>query len=482
MSESGISKDTDPAIRGKRDKMGTQNNEQIVENKMGVMPVNRLVFNMSLPMMVSMLVQALYNIVDSIFVAKVSENALTAVSLAFPLQTLLIAVGAGTGVGINALISKSLGEKEYERANKIAANGGFLYLLSFALFFILGMTIVKPFYAGQIKTADPEIMDLGVDYLSIVMIFSFGLFAQFFFERLLTSTGKTIFSMISQLSGAVTNIILDPILIFGYFGLPKLGVAGAAMATVIGQCVAGLVALVCNLKFNHEIKLSYRKFRPDGHIIQKIYAVGVPSIIMQSIGSVMTYCMNKILIDFSATAAAVFGVYFKLQSFFFMPVFGLNNGITPIIAYSYGARQRKRMIKTIKLSMLVAFCMLMIGLAGFELIPNTLLGMFEASDDMLAIGEHALRVIGVHFLIAWFCIIAGTVFQALGKAVYSLIVSVMRQLVVLIPAAYILAKVGGLDAVWWAFPIAEVMSFIVSVTCLCYVYRKIIKPLPDGRE
>lgn len=455
---------------------------QTAENKMGVMPVNRLVFNMSLPMMVSMLVQALYNIVDSIFVAKVSENALTAVSLAFPLQTLLIAVGAGTGVGLNALISKSLGEKEFDRANKTAANGGFLYLLSFVLFFILGFTIVKPFYAGQIKNADPEIMTLGIEYLSIVMIFSFGLFAQFFFERLLTSTGKTVFSMISQLCGAITNIILDPILIFGYFGLPKMGVAGAAAATVIGQCVGGLIGMICNFKFNPELKLSFRKFRPDGHIIGKIYAVGIPSIIMQSIGSIMTFSMNKILIGFSSTAAAVFGVYFKLQSFFFMPVFGLNNGITPIIAYSYGAQQRKRMIKTIKLSMLIAFCMLMIGLAGFELIPDKLLGMFEASPEMLSIGVHALRVIGLHFLIAWFCIIAGTVFQALGKATYSLVVSVMRQLVVLVPAAYILAKVGGLDAVWWAFPIAEIMSCIVSVTCLCKVYKNIIKPLPDGKE
>ncbi|MGN0367891.1 MAG: MATE family efflux transporter [Wujia sp.] len=462
--------------------MSTQTNEQVTENKMGVMPINKLVFNMSLPMMISMLVQALYNIVDSIFVAKISENALSAVSLAFPLQTLIIAVGAGTGVGLNAIISKSLGEKDFEKANKTAANGGFLYLLSYLLFLILGFTVVKPFYAGQLKSADPEIMSLGVDYLGIVMIFSFGIFMQFFFERLLTSTGKTFFSMLSQLSGALTNLILDPILIFGWLGLPKLGVAGAAIATVIGQCVAGVVAMVCNLKVNDEVKVSFKKFRPDGQIIGKIYAIGVPSIIMQSIGSVMTYSMNKILIGFSSTATAVFGVYFKLQSFFFMPVFGLNNGITPIIAYSYGAQQKKRMIKTIKLSMLVAFCMLMIGFAGFELIPDKLLGMFEASADMLAIGEHALRVIALHFLIAWFCIIAGTVFQALGKATYSLVVSIMRQLVVLIPAAYILAKVGGVDAVWWAFPIAEIMSCIVSVTCLCMVYKNIIKPLPEGRE
>lgn len=456
--------------------------EKLTENKMGVMPVNKLVFNMSLPMMVSMLVQALYNIVDSIFVARLSENALTAVSLAFPLQTLLIAVGAGTGVGINALLSKSLGEKNYDRANAAAKNGGFIYMLSYIVFLVLGFTVVRPFYAGQIKNADLEIMEMGIQYLSIVMIFSFGLFAQFFFERLLTSTGKTIYSMTSQLSGAVTNIILDPILIFGLFGMPKMGVAGAAAATVIGQCVAAVVAGVCNFKYNEEVNLSLKGFRPDGKIIGTIYKVGVPSIIMQSIGSVMTYSMNLILIEFSSTATAVFGVYFKLQSFFFMPIFGLNNGITPIIAYSYGARQRKRMLKTIKISMITAFCLMMVGLAAFEFIPHTLLGMFEASEDMLAIGVTALRIIGLHFLVAWFCIIAGTVFQALGKAVFSLVVSVMRQLLVLIPAAFILARIGGLDAVWWSFPIAEVMSFIVSTACLVYVYKKIIKPLPEGED
>lgn len=455
--------------------------ENRAENKMGVMPVGKLVFNMSLPMMVSMLVQALYNIVDSIFVARVSEDALTAVSLAFPLQTLLIAVGAGTGVGINAILSKALGEKNYEKANATAANGGFLYLLSYFLFLILGFVVVKPFYDSQLKGSSPAIMDMGIQYLSIVMIFSFGLFTQFFFERLLTSTGRTVFSMISQLTGALTNIILDPILIFGWFGLPKMGVAGAAIATVIGQCAAGVVALVCNLKCNREVRLSFRGFRPSGGIIGSIYMVGVPSIIMQSIGSVMTYCMNKILIEFSSTAAAVFGVYFKLQSFFFMPVFGLNNGITPIIAYNYGARQRKRMMKTIRISMGTAFCLLMLGFAAFELIPQVLLRLFDASSDMQSIGCHALRVIGFHFLIAWFCIIAGTVFQALGKAVYSMIVSIMRQLVVLIPAAAILARMG-LDAVWWAFPIAELMSFAVSAICLARIYKGIIKPLPEGNN
>ncbi len=456
--------------------------ETVTENKMGVMPINKLVFNISLPMMVSMLVQALYNIVDSIFVAKLSENALTAVSLAFPLQTLLIAVGAGTGVGINALLSKSLGEKNFQRANDTASNGAFLYAMSGILFLILGFTIVRPFYAGQIGSADPEIMDMGIDYLTIVLTCSFGLFGQFLFERLLASTGKTVFTMISQLSGAITNIILDPIMIFGLLGMPQMGVAGAALATVTGQCVGALVGAFCHFKFNHEVKLSFKGFRPSGKIIGKIYQVGIPSIIMQSIGSVMTYSMNLILISFSATATAVFGVYFKLQSFFFMPVFGLNNGITPIIAYTYGARKRKRMVKTIRLSMGVACCMLMVGLAAFELIPEVLLGFFDASEAMIAIGVPALRTIGLHFLMAWFCIIAGTVFQALGHAVFSLIVSVMRQLVVLIPAAFILSKVGGLNAVWWAFPIAELMSCTISSVCLLKIYRKVIRPLPDGNE
>lgn len=451
------------------------------ENKMGTMPVGKLLFNMSLPMMVSMLVQALYNIVDSIFVAKLSENALTAVSLAFPLQTLLIAVATGTGVGMNALLSKSLGEHDFKKANKIADNGIFLYVLSYIVFLILGFTVVKPFYASQIGSADVEIMELGINYLSTVMILSFGLFGQIFFERLLTSTGRTIFSMTSQLCGAITNIILDPILIFGLLGAPKMGVTGAALATVIGQCVAGIIACVCNHKFNHEVSLNLKGFRPDWTLIGHIYAIGIPSIIMQSIGSVMTYCMNRILIEFSSTATAVFGVYFKLQSFFFMPVFGLNNGITPIIAYNYGAKQRKRMIKTIKLSLIVAFCLTFIGFLSFEAIPQVLLDMFNASEDMLTIGVPALRIIGIHYLIAWFCIVIGTVFQALGKAVFSMIVSIMRQLVVLIPAAYILAKLDGLHAVWWSFPIAEVISLLVTLFFFIKIYREIISKLPEGK-
>ncbi len=452
------------------------------ENKMGTMPIGKLLFNMSLPMMISMLVQALYNIVDSIFVSKLSENALTAVSLAFPLQMLLIAVATGTGVGMNALLSKALGERRSDEVNRIASNAAFLYFVSYVVICILGFTIVKPFYMSQMGHADVEIMEMGIDYLSTVMIFSFGLLSQIYFERLLTSTGKTIFSMTSQLCGAITNIILDPILIFGLCGLPKMGVTGAAVATVIGQCVAAVVAFTCNHKYNHEVKLIFHGFRPNGRIIRTIYAIGIPSIIMQSIGSVMTYSMNRILIEFSSTATAVFGVYFKLQSFFFMPVFGLNNGITPIIAFNYGAQNRKRMIKTIKLSMITAFCLTFVGFLCFEFIPQTLLGMFSASADMLKIGIPALRIIGIHYLIAWFCIICGTVFQALGKAVFSMIVSIMRQLIILVPAAYILSKLGGLHAVWWSFPIAEIVSLMVSLLFLFRIYRTIISTIPDGSD
>ena len=449
------------------------------ENKMGTMPEGRLLLNMSLPMMLSMLVQAMYNVVDSIFVSRISENALTAVSLAFPMQTMLIAVGAGTGVGVNSLLSKSLGEKEYDKANKTAMNGIFLYMISYVVSAIVGILAVRPFYASQIKDAPVEIMDMGVQYLTIVMVASFGLYAQFIFERLLQSTGRTFFSMVSQMTGAIINIILDPILIFVYFGLPRMGVAGAAVATVMGQIVGGIIALVCNLKRNDDLTLSFKGFRPDGHIIGTIYKVGFPSIIMQSIGSVMTYGMNLILVGLSSTAAAVFGVYFKLQSFFFMPVFGLNNGIIPIVAFNYGARKKHRMIRTIKWGMLIAFCFLMMGFVVFETIPGKLLLLFDASENMLGIGVPALRIIAVHFLIAWFCIVAGAVFQAVGNGMYSLYVSVARQLVVLLPAAYILAKIGGLDLIWWSFPIAELMSCLISTICLILTYKKVIKPLPE---
>lgn len=456
------------------------NQEQnIQENKMGVMPVNKLLLNMSLPMMLSMLVQALYNIVDSIFVSRVSENALTAVSLAFPIQTLMIALGTGTGVGINALLAKQLGEKNYKQVNKTAMNGSFLAVLCYVIFLTIGIVAVRPFYASQVKAEDAEILVMGVEYLSIVCIGSFGLYAQLIGEKLLQATGLTVYSMISQVLGAVTNIILDPILIFGLCGMPKMGVAGAALATVIGQIIGGVFSIYFNIRKNHEITFSIKGFRPDGGTIGRIYKVGLPSIIMQSIGSIMTYGMNLILIGFSSTAAAVFGVYFKLQSFFFMPVFGLNNGMVPIVAFNYGAGKRKRLVKTIKLSMGYAFLLLFLGFLVFECAPATLLGLFDASEDMITIGVPALRTIGIHFLVAWYCIIAGSVFQALGNGVYSLVVSVARQLVVLLPAAYISAKLGGLHAVWWSFPIAEIMSFMVSTFFLIAIYRKVISKIPD---
>lgn len=460
--------------------MRSEVSAKMQENKMGVMPVNKLLLNMSLPMMVSMLVQALYNIVDSIFVAKLSENALTAVSLAFPIQTLLIALGTGTGVGVNSLLSKQLGEKDLNQVSKTAMNGIFLAVLSYIAFVIVGIVGVRPFYASQVKDADPEIMSLGIQYLTIVCVCSFGLYAQLIFEKLLQSTGKTMYSMITQAVGAVMNIILDPILIFGLCGMPKLGVAGAAVATVIGQIVGGTLGLLFNVSKNKEITLSVKGFRPDGKTIANIYKVGVPSIIMQAIGSVMTYGMNMILITFSSTATAVFGVYFKLQSFFFMPVFGLNNGLIPIVAYNYGAGKRSRLVKAIKCSLVYAFMLLFVGFVVFETVPEVLLGMFEASDEMLAIGVPALHIIGVHFLVAWFCIIAGSVFQALGNGVYSLVVSVARQLVVLLPVAFLLSKLGGLHAVWWAFPIAEVMSLCVSTLFMIRINQKVISNVPDN--
>lgn len=449
------------------------------ENKMGVMPVNKLLINMSLPMMISMLVQALYNIVDSIFVARVSENALTAVSLAFPVQTLMIALGTGTGVGVNALLAKQLGEKDYKHVNKTAMNGIFLAICSYLVFLLVGILGVRPFYASQVKEADYEILTMGVEYLSIVCIASFGLYTQLIGEKLLQATGKTVYSMLSQGLGAIINIILDPILIFGMFGLPKMGVAGAAIATVIGQIAGGALAMYFNFTKNKEITFLLSNMKPDKATVAKIYKVGVPSIIMQSIGSVMTYCMNLILIGFTSTATAVFGVYFKLQSFFFMPVLGLNNGMVPIIAYNYGAGKRSRLIKTAKLSYVYAFCLMLLGFLAFEFIPTILLGFFEASPEMIEIGVPALRIIGIHFLIAWYCIITSSIFQALGNGVYSMVVSVARQLVVLIPTAFLLSKLGGLQAVWWAFPIAELMSLVVSSIFLMITYKKVIKKIPD---
>ena len=448
---------------------------QIQENKMGVMPVNKLLITMSLPMMISMIVQALYNIVDSIFVSQVSEAALTAVSLAFPLQILSIAVGAGTGVGINAILSRSLGEKDFEKANKVASNGVFLTVMSYLVFVLIGIFAVRPFFMAQ--TNQEEILNSGISYLSICLIFSIGVFTQMTFERLLQSTGKTFYTMITQGTGAIINIILDPILIFGWFGLPAMGATGAALATVIGQMIAATLAIIINHRVNHEVKLTFRNFKPDGKIIGSIYSVGIPSIIMQAIGSIMTYGMNQILIQFTSTATAVFGVYFKLQSFILMPVFGLNNGMIPIVAYNYGAANKERVLKTIRFSVFYAVAIMLIGLSVFQIFPTQLLMMFNASPSMLEIGVPALRIISLSFLFAGYCIMISSVFQALGNGIYSMVVSIARQLVVLLPAAYLLSKTGELSLVWWAFPASEIMSLILCTVFLYKTYHDVIAKL-----
>lgn len=449
------------------------------ENKMGVMPVNRLLISMSVPMMMSMLVQALYNIVDSIFVAQVSQDAVTAVSLAFPLQMLSIAVAGGTSVGVNAVLSKALGERNSERVNKAATNGIFLMALSYLLFLLIGLFLVKPFFAMQ-KTGSAMIQEYGITYLSICCIFSFGVFTQFIFERLLQSTGKTFWAMVTQGVGAIINLIMDPILIFGLFGLPEMGIAGAALATVIGQIVAGITACIINLKKNPEVSISFKGFKPDGKIIGKIYAVGFPSIIMQSIGSIMNYGFNQILLSFTDTAAAVFGIYFKLQSFFFMPVFGLTNGLIPILAYNYGAKKRSRMMKAFKLSILYAEIILILGMLCFQFVPHVLLGFFNPTTELLEIGSVALRIISLSFPIAAFCIICGTMFQALGNGTYSMWVSIARQLAVLLPVAFLLSLTGKLNLVWLSFPIAEGMSLIMTIIFLCRIYKKIISKIEDN--
>lgn len=448
---------------------------KLTENKMGVMPVNRLLISMSLPMMISMLVQALYNVVDSVFVAKVNENALTAVSLAFPVQNLMIAVAVGTGVGINALLSKSLGEKNFEKVNRVANNAVFLAAVSYVVMLLIGIFGVGIFYRSQ--TADVQIIDYGIWYTRICCCCSFGVFLQVTMERLLQSTGRTFYTMIIQGTGAIINIVLDPILIFGLFGFPRMEAAGAAAATVTGQMIAAVLAVMLNQKVNREVRLQMKGFRPDGRTIGQIYKVGVPSIIMQSIASVMTYGMNLILMAFTSTATAVFGVYFKLQSFIFMPVFGLNNGMIPIIAYNYGADNRERVVQTIRYSIFYAVSIMAVGTLIFQVFPSQLLTMFEASDTMLQIGVPALRIISFSFIVAGYCIVCGSVFQALGNGVYSLMVSIARQLFVLLPVAYLLSRLGAVNYVWWSFPIAEMASLLMSTIFLIRIYRKIIAQL-----
>ena len=451
--------------------------EERKENRMGTMPVGKLLVTMSLPIMISMLIQALYNIVDSIFVAQIGENALTAVSLAFPVQNLIIAVGIGTGIGINSLLSRRLGERRFDDANAAAENGILLSLCNWLVFAIFGGLFSEAFFRAF--TENPEIISMGTDYLTVCTVFSFGCFMQFACERILQATGITIYNMITQATGAIINIILDPIMIFGLFGFPRLGVKGAAIATVIGQIVAMLMGLWFNAKKNKEVHMDFRHFRPNARIIGEIYKVGVPSIVMQSIGTVMTIGMNKILIAFSETAVAVFGVYFKLQSFVFMPIFGLTNGLVPIVAYNYGARKRTRITASIRLALVYALSIMALGLLIFQLFPVPLLRLFKASDALLSIGVPALRIISISFLGAGVGIVLSSVFQAMGNGVLSLTMSVARQLAVLLPVAWLMARFVGLDAVWAAFPVSEYVSVTIALFMYRYVYHNHIATLAD---
>ena len=448
------------------------------ENRMGTMPVKKLIVTISLPMMLSMLVQACYNVVDSIYVSRIDEAALTAVTLAFPLQNLMIAVASGTGVGMNAMLSCALGEKRFEKSDAAANKGLLLAFLSAIVFCFIGFFGSAPFIATQAD--DALIAAYGTEYLSCVCIFSFGLFFQITFERLLQSTGKSVYSMVTQLTGAVINIVLDPILIFGYYGAPQMGVLGAAVATVIGQSIAAVIGLFLNLYMNKELHFSLKKvFAADAETVKRIYFVGIPSILMMSIGSVMTYLMNLILMGFSATATAVFGAYFKLQSFFFMPIFGLNNGLIPVLAYNYGAARKSRIDEALRFSIKLAVAIMCVGMVAFLLLPNVLLGFFEASEDMLAVGVPAMRTICLHFPLAAVCIAMGSVFQAFSQSIYSLVISVCRQLLVLIPAAWILGRIGGVNAVWWSFLIAEFMSLTLTIVFFRRLYRTTVKPLEE---
>lgn len=450
------------------------------QNIMGYMPCNQLILKLSVPMMLSMLVQALYNIVDSVFVARVSEDALTAVSLAFPLQSLLIAVAVGTGVGVNARLSRKLGEKSMREVNTTAGNALFISIIYSVVFLVLGLTICGPFY--RIMTDDPEIIQYGIDYSSVVLTFAAAPIFQMACERLLQATGKTFYSMITQTTGAIINVIMDPIMIFGLFGMPAMGTKGAAIATVLGQAVAALMAIFFNLKFNKEISFGAQYIKPHKETIKAIYIVGIPSIIMQSIASVMNFGMNKILLQFSSTAAAAFGIYFKLQSFVFMPVFGLNNGIVPIIAYNYGARKPDRIKETFKIAVMYAVAIMLVGILIFELLPELLLKVFNASDNLYAIGTVALRLIAIHFVFAGYDIVCSSFMQALGHGVKSLIVSIVRQLLFLLPAAYIFAHIFGLNAVWLSFPVAEIASLILCTIFTGKIFRTEIDPLYEKTD
>ena len=443
--------------------------------RMGTEPLNPLLLSLAIPMMISMLVQALYNVVDSIFVSYVNEAALSAVSLAFPIQNLLIAFAVGTAVGVNAYLSKNLGEGNYAEADRAAANGLFLAVCSAVAFLIFGLFGAGAFIRAQ--TTDPLIARYGVEYLSICTIFSLGCCVQCMMEKILVSTGRSTFAMTTQLIGALTNIVLDPIFIFGLFGVPRLEAAGAAVATVIGQFVGATAALTLHFLYNKDVHISLRGFRPAPRTILRIYQVGIPSIAMNAIGSVMTFGMNAILIAYSSTAVAVFGVYFKLQSFVFMPVFGLNNGMVPIVSYNYGARKPERILGTKRLAAIYAVGIMVLGFLAGQFLPGVMLSIFNASPDMLSLGTVALRIISISFLMAGFNVISSAYFQALGHGVLALWVSVIRQLVVLLPTAWLLSLAGRVDVVWWAFPIAEVVAFLLCIIFQRVCYNKIIRPM-----
>ncbi len=456
------------------------------ENKMGVMPEGRLLAGMAVPMMISMLVQALYNIVDSIFVSKLGVEALTAVTLAFPLQSLMIAFGAGTAVGINALLSRSLGEKNFKAANNVANSGIFINICTAFVFCLIGLFFSRTFFNLQDLSSDSynvqTVINEGTAYTTICLGASLGIFMQFCFERLLQSTGKTSLAMITQLIGAIINVIFDPLLIFGIGPFPRLEVAGAAVATVLGQFVAAIVAIIFNIVFNKEISLNIKQvIKPDFKTIKNTYKIGFPSIIMQSIGSVMTFLLNMILGNLTMVATTVFGVYFKLQSFIFMPVFGLNNGMVPIISYNYGAKNEKRVKKTVRLSIVTAILIMLTGLSIIEIFPKFLLSLFNADAQMIELGVPALRIIALHLVFAGFCIIAGSVCQAIGNPFHSLIVSGCRQLVVLIPSAFLLSLTGNVTLVWFAFPIAEIFSLTLSSIFLKSTMKKATAYMQDAK-
>ena len=447
------------------------------ENKMGVMPIGRLLLTMSGPMMISMLIQALYNVVDSMFVSYISEAALTAVSLAYPMQNLMIAVATGTGVGINALLSRNLGEKNFPMVNRTAGNAIFLGLVSYVVFSVVGLFGSRIYFTLQVT--DPEIIQMGQDYLSVIMVLSIGCFGQVLLSRLLQSTGKTFYSMVIQMVGAGLNIILDPIMIFGLVGFPAMGVAGAALATVVSQIVGTLLGLYYNLRKNPEIQFAWNQLRPSGPIIARIYGVGVPSILLQTVSSLLIFGLNQILVAFSETATAVYGVYFKLQGFAFLPIIGMNNGMVPIIAYNYGAKKPERILQTIKLSITYAVVIMVVAVIVFQVFAAQLLGFFQASPEMLAIGVPALRTLSLCFIIGGFTIVSSSVFQALGRGLLSMSISVFRQLVLVLPLAYLFSLTGNLNMVWWSFPVAEVLAGLLAAYYLRRAYLRVIRPLAD---